>query len=130
MMIMMIDFIHFPALLALASLWCFGFYIACQYDKEVKREIASDCDGWVERHIITNKMVLWWYGYGCEFLPWYLNKPLCKCVTCMASVHGSAVFFLFYPIDGPINETITTWIFFIGCLAGTNQLAANYFEVD
>lgn len=121
----MIDYLSFFPLLLVASLWCFGIYIACQYDKEVKQEVTED--GWLERHVLSNKMVLWWFGYGAEFLPWYLNKPLCKCVSCMASIHGSAIFLLFYPWEVSLVELIPIWILFVGCLAGLNQLIANRF---
>lgn len=124
----MIDYWNFFGLLGTAALWCFGFYTACQYEIETEKHINSQ--GKVEYFDhLSYTMLLWWFGYMCAKLPWYLNKPLCKCVTCMASIHGTLIFFLFYPM-GTIQELLITWPLFIVSLAGLNQLIANKFDVE
>lgn len=124
-----ITLLYFFSLLVLASLWCFGVYIACQYDKEEVHQVTRD-GGWDKAFIIKNKMLLWWFGYACESLPWWLSKPLCKCVTCMASIHGTLIFFLYFPLEYSLSELLLIWPLFVGALAGLNQLIANKFDVE
>lgn len=123
----MIDYLAFFAVLIIGSLWCFGIYFACQYKKTVEHKVYPDKNGWEKVDTISEKSLLWWFGYFCEALPWYLGNPLCKCVTCMASIHGSLVFLLFYPNELTLIELIPSWIIYVGALAGLNQLIANRF---
>lgn len=48
------------------------------------------------------------------FLPWYIRKPLYDCLPCMASVWGSAVYFVH---GNPLNWN---WLFFVLLCCGIN----------
>lgn len=83
----------------LSSLWCLGVNSLFQEDMILER-LATKLD---------------------EKLPLWVNKPLWRCPPCMASVHGSAAFFLF--LYGDFG--LLFWPCLIVCLAGINYVIVN-----
>lgn len=68
------------------------------------------------------KNILWWVRYYGEALPWYLQKPLYLCPTCMASFHGAYVYMIYcFVKDMPIEAVYLLPLYTLA-LAGVNQL--------
>lgn len=100
----MMDFIQ---ALIIGAAWCIGFSVVIR--KVVFEEIIgyNIDDRWDE---VIRPMKL-------------LMKPVFACPACMASLHGSAIFFiLLYPVTG-----ILPWIPFCICLCGVNYFVTQFF---
>ena len=95
-------------LLIANSLLCLGVWVATQWDGSDSFDELSDilqkrqkgltihsaisCDGnpfydkeYRDSHI-TDKMILWWIRYYGSALPKFWQKPLYRCLPCMASI--------------------------------------------
>lgn len=100
----MMYFIH---ALIIGAVWCIGFSVVIR--KVVFEEIIgySIDDRWDE---VIRPMKL-------------LMKPVFACPPCMASLHGSVIFFIMlYPVTG-----ILLWIPFCICLCGLNYFLTQFF---
>jgi hypothetical protein len=93
----MTDFI---TLIIISSMWIMGFHVLFRSGFLLSR--AGD---YMDTH-----WSLW------------INKPLWRCPPCMASVHGTLIFFTL-PEQG-----LLLWVFFIVCLAGFNYFLTQFFN--
>ena len=112
-------------LLLLNSLWIIGLYNSCDY--ESKEEIyinPADTTQNYTKKVFISKQLLWWVKYYTRHWPWWITKPLYSCCSCMASIHGTLFIVLFMPFT---VETLIIAPFYVGALAGLNQLVANKF---
>lgn len=115
--------ILFFALLLVNSLYCIGFYKACQVELKVDDEPKH---GVIE----DTKMILWWVRYY-SFLKLgkFWTKPVCDCPPCMASLHSIYVFwplviyfYGFHPIE------LVIYPIYVGALCATNWIVINVIE--
>jgi hypothetical protein len=87
----MIDII---LLLIFNTFVCVGVYIASQWDDSDSFDHINDemrYNGQTAHKIyprfeIDNPMVLWWIRYYASYLPKFWQKPIYRCLPCMASV--------------------------------------------
>lgn len=124
---LMIDLLPIFCLMAFNCMWIVGFFVSCQYEVEAYTHINPD-KGMIPiiSYKVKEKMILWWVKwYTQDFLGWF-KKPLYDCCACMASVHGILFMLVFLPHT---IETLCLAPFYIGALAGLNQLVANKFEL-
>lgn len=71
--------------------------------------------------LFNKGMLLGWLGDVYERrLPEWINKPLWSCPQCMASVHGTWIWFAW---DGPVE----LWIPFCLALCGLNRIVSDTF---
>lgn len=126
----MIDFLFLFPLLLLNTLWIAGIYVACQYEVTTEKKISQEpgTGAWITRDIkyFKDKMLLWWVRYYTRHWPWYVKKPLYDCMACMASIHGTIFVIIFLPFT---LKTLIILPFYLGALAGLNQLIANKFNL-
>lgn len=97
------EYMNFFAILIGASFWCFGFHIILK--NFLLHALGVDID-----------KIGVWKG----FKKWQQNimKPLFACPYCMASVHGTAIFFMMlFGIFG-----LWYWPAFCVCLCGLNYI--------
>lgn len=93
--------------LILSSAWCIGFHAF------IKKVVFAEIIGYE----IEDK----WEAY-----PWYLKvlmKPLFACPYCMASIHGTIIFFAFVLGYLPL----IMWVPFCICLCGLNYFLTQFF---
>jgi len=83
-----------------ASFWCFGFHTVV---------IKVGFDALFNKHFNDE-----WDSYD-RYVKIYL-KPLFACPYCMASFHGTIIYFTF------VNHGIAYWPVFCVCLCGFNYL--------
>lgn len=121
----MIDFPFIFCLLVFNCLWCVGIFEACQYEV-VEEKFHSEKTGWKINYDFRDRMLLWWFSFNTRGWPWWVKKPLYGCLTCMASIHGALFLLVFAPFSG---YTLLVAPFYVGALAGLNQLVANKFEL-
>lgn len=97
------DYMEFALVMIGSSLWCFGFHIVVK--KFLKQTIDFDIE-----HTID------WDGLH----KWQQNilKPLFACPYCMASVHGTVIFFIC--LFGSFG--LYWWPPFCICLCGLNYM--------
>lgn len=81
-------------LILLNSFLCVGVYVATQWDGSDSFDHMNDelkyKGEWVGKYDKTyeldNPMILWWIRYYGSKLPKFWQKPLYRCLPCMASV--------------------------------------------
>lgn len=109
MFTLLITLLAFVSMLALASFWCLGFQLVV---KNILDEVFGiDIDQqWM------------------SFARWkqLSFKPLFACPYCMASVHGTIIFFLF--MLGTFS--VMFWIPFCICLCGLNYIIYQFFITE
>ncbi len=107
-------------LLIFNSLLCFGFWNACYYNlkKTAKKSWNGDCFLWEYEEV---KGVLWFIDKWAQDKWFY--KPLCGCITCMASLHSIYPYWtLMYFIDRVNLESLAYYPIYILALSGLNYL--------
>lgn len=91
--------VHLGLLLALSSLWCLGLNSLFQ-ENMILEKLGQLFD---------------------EMLPAWVNKPLWRCPPCMASFHGTVVYFCALSSE----YDLWLWLPFVVCLAGLNYIIVN-----
>jgi hypothetical protein len=96
----MTDVLH---LLLLTALACTGLHVACMWDSMILELPAR----WVA-----------------IYLPWQATMPLFGCLTCMASLWGTAAWWVWAAAYSPLLwwEAWLGWLPFVLALAGLNTL--------
>ena len=100
-------------LIFINSLLCLGFYQACTY-YQAERQV--DTGGYFSTQVYHEKGLLWFIPYYLRNAPWWFNKPIHACLTCMAGLHS-------YPYWIINDFTLTNLYFYpayILALAGAN----------
>lgn len=63
-------------------------------------------------------MLMGWLGEICDrYLPEAVNKPIWSCPPCLASVHGTWIWFL-------AGGDLTWWLPFVLALSGLNRIVS------
>lgn len=101
------DYTIFPILI-LNCLYIFGFATATEYSLDVDEEPDK-----------KDREVLWFIRWYLRNAPNYIQKPIFRCVVCMASVH-SWVYLVFNHDLTLMN--VLTYIIYIFALSGFNKL--------
>lgn len=96
-------------LLLFASLWIFGVNFLITDE----RSFLS----WWDRKEDNNGVEIYNYLIVDYYTPSWIAKPLFNCVMCMASVHGTLVYWLFEPAP-----SLHGWVFFCVALCGLNYI--------
>lgn len=65
-------------------------------------------------------------GHKMENWPLWIKKPLFSCVVCMASFHGTYLFWAIESHQNYFSYDIPTYILFIVSLSGLNKLLSNW----
>lgn len=99
--------VHFILYLVIASTWCVGVHAA--FIKVVIEEIFG-----------TNVEALWDKMTRTQKL---VSKPLWACPQCMASVHGTVIYFT----QVAQMDSAQYWIPFCICLCGLNFFVSQFF---
>jgi hypothetical protein len=112
----MVDSTSLLTILILSSVWCFGFHAVVK--KLILREIFDyDLDEAWSRGYIQELPS----GGGIPAWVKSILKPIFACPTCMASVHGTAIFFAFVLGYLPL----IMWPVWCICLCGLNFIIQN-----
>ncbi len=103
---MLTSLLIFTVVLIANSFYCIGFNRSCQYDEQA-----------------NEYMILWRVKkYSEKWLGQFWSKPVCGCVTCMASLHGVIPFLLTeMAVNGLSADSIYRWVFYTVILAGLNS---------
>lgn len=103
-------------LLILNSLMITGIYnvVDFEYDKEGNP---------------ANKQFLWFIPYYTQWLPELIKTPLYDCIKCMASVHGTYIFWGWAYFTGNMTPVfILIYIFYTFALSGLNTIIHAWFS--
>lgn len=73
---------------------CVGVYVATQWDgsdsfdhlNDEMRYNGETAHKMTPRYEIGDPMILWWLRYYASYLPKFWQKPIYRCLPCMASV--------------------------------------------
>jgi len=106
-------------LLIANSLLCVGVYVGTQWNESD----TFDEDPQRYRDLSkTGMMVLWWIRYYISYLPEFVQKPVYKCLPCMASFWSIPVFGMFAWVNG--LSLLFVYPLYILSLAGLNYILA------
>lgn len=113
---------HFIEILLLGALVIVGIFRITTYTKLITKDVHSNGEVKVvtgER--IENKQILWFIKYyGTKWLGERVMKPVCGCIPCMASIHGTWVYL--YGISSPLDHPLL-YIIYLLSLTGLLHVA-------
>lgn len=108
-----------PFLLYFNHLWIFGLWKAFHVEF-----VSDDYPG--AGVINKSKSVLWFVTvWSVNKFGWHVSKTVCLCPPCMASLHSTYLYWSLALCFGFTPVMIPVYIFYVGCLAGYNELRMN-----
>lgn len=116
--------IEITLLLLANSLLCLGVWVATQWDGSD----TFDEYGPIEGSQVKDPMALWWVRWYGSLLPKFWQKPLYRCLPCMASVWSVPVLTtaVLMGMLSPVQALILAPTYILS-LAGLNYIVANKF---
>lgn len=110
-------------MLTFNSLFVLGMYLAMQF------EGSDDFDANPEQWRLMrgkpegdDKQILWWVRWYGSYLPWWIQKFLYKCPTCMASLWS-------IPVFGYFGTDCYVWLLYVPALAALDTILAKKFKL-
>ena len=124
-------------LILLTSLFIFGFHYVTLYTPNFKPDLKSDfnsvANSPTHKEVIPKEReLLWWYRYYViKYLPLVLQKPLIKCVVCMASPYTTLFYWswVFGTYQDINYSTFIIWVVAVVAVAGLNRLLRSVAQI-